>query len=175
MKTTRLLPIALGLAAALSLHAADTAKTAPRTEVIFDHPENFTDVKDANLASDRGRDVILSRIRSHLVERTTPLLPDGDSLKITFTDVDLAGKYEPWHGSSLQEVRIIKDIYPPSFKFSYSVTDASGKVIKQGTEDIRDLDFQTRVAVGDSNDSLRYEKATLDDWARSTLAGLRKG
>jgi hypothetical protein len=173
MKTKHLLSIALGLAAALSLHAAD-AKIAPRTEVIFDHPENFTDVKDANLATDKGRDAILSRLRNHLVDRTTPLLPEGDSLRITFTDVDLAGEYEPWHGGGLQEIRVVKDIYPPSFKFSYSVTDTSGKVVKQGTEEIRDLDFQTRFTVGDNSDPLRYEKATLDDWARSTLAGLRK-
>jgi hypothetical protein len=173
MKTLRLFSTALGLAAACALHASDTAKPAPRTEVIFNHPENFTDVKDSEFATDKGRDAILARIREHLVERTASLLPEGDRLTITFTDIDLAGDYEPWRGPQWSDVRIIKDIYPPAFKFSYAVTDASGRVVKQGSEDIRDLNFQMRATI-DTSDPLRYEKDILDDWARSTLRDLRK-
>jgi Protein of unknown function (DUF3016) len=174
MKTIRLFSTVLGLAAASALHAADSPKGAIRTDVIFDHPENFTDVKDSDLPSDKGRDEILSRIRSYLVSRTASLVPEGDRLTITFTDIDLAGDFEPGRGPQWSDVRIIKAIYPPAFKFTYSVTDASGRVVKQGTEDIRDMNFQTRVTL-DSSDSLHYEKDILDDWARSTLRDLRKG
>jgi hypothetical protein len=173
MKALRLFSVALALSAACALHAADAAKPAPRTEVIFDHPENFTDVKDSEFATEKGRDAILARIRDHLVERTAPLLPEGDRLTITFRDIDLAGDYEPWRGPQWSDVRVIKDIYPPAFKFSYAVTDASGRVVKQGSEDIRDLNFQMRLTP-DTSDTLRYEKDILDDWARSTLGGLRK-
>ena len=161
------------MTAACALHAADTPKAA-RTEVIFVHPENFTDVKDGDLPSDRGRDAILARIRDYLVERTDTLLPVGDRLTITFTDIDLAGDFEPWRGLRWSDVRVVKSIYPPAFKFSYSVTDAAGRVVKQGAEDIRDLNFQTRMTI-DASDSLHYEKDILDDWARSTLRDLGKG
>jgi hypothetical protein len=173
MKALRLLSIALGLAAACVLHAADAGKPGPRTEVIFIHPENFTDVKDGEFATDKGRDAILARIRDYLVERTASLLPEGDRLTVTFTDIDLAGDFEPWRGPQWGDVRIIKDIYPPAFKFSYAVTDPSGRVVKQGSEDIRDLNFQMRVTI-DTTDTLRYEKDILDDWARSTLRDLKK-
>jgi len=172
MKILRLLPTVLGLALAGNALAADIASLPPRVEVTFDHPENFTDVKDSYLPSDKGRDAILSRIRSFLVSRAGTLLPAGDALKVTFTDIDLAGDFEPWHGAQWDDVRIVKDIYPPSFKFSYVVTEPSGRVVKQGTEDIRDLNFQTRLVL-DSSDSLRYEKDILGDWARSTLRGLK--
>jgi Protein of unknown function (DUF3016) len=172
MKIMRLLPIALGMALAGNLLAADIASLPPRIEVTFEHPENFTDVKDSNMPTDKGRDAILSRIRSFLVSRTGTLLPAGDALRITFTDIDLAGDFEPWRGAQWDDVRIVKDIYPPAFKFSYVVTEPSGRVVKQGTEDIRDLNFQTRMVL-DTSDTLRYEKDILGDWARSTLRGLK--
>ena len=171
MKTLRLLSSVLGLAGAGALQAA--SDPAPRTEVVFDHPENFTDVKDSYTPTDKGRDAILGTIRDFLVTRTASLVPEGYKLKMTFTDIDLAGEYEPWRGPRYDEVRIVKSIYPPAFKFTYVVTDPSGKVVRQGSENIRDLNFQVRVTV-DLSDPLRYEKDILDDWARSRLRGLKK-
>jgi DUF3016 family protein len=170
MKTLRLFSSILGLAAALSLHAAGSA--APRTEVIFDHPEKFTDVKDSDLPTDKGRDAILANIRDFLVHRTESMIPEGDKLTITFTDIDLAGDFEPWRGAQYDNVRIVKAIYPPAFKFTYSVTDPSGKVVREGSEDIRDMNFQFRVTI-DASDPLHYEKDILDDWARAKLKGLK--
>jgi hypothetical protein len=173
MKTLRLFSAALGIVAALALRASDTPAAAPRTEVIFDHPEKFRDVRDEFTPSDKGRDYILSEIRDHLVSRTAPMIPDGDKLTITFTDIKLAGDFEPWRGPEWDQVRIVKDIYPPSFKFTYSVTDPSGRVVKSGTEDIVDLNFQMRVTL-DTTDPLRYEKQILDDWANGALRDLKK-
>jgi hypothetical protein len=173
MKTLRLFSAALGLIAAGALRASDAATTAPRTEVIFDHPENFRDVKDSMTPTDRGRDSILDSLRSHLVKRTESMVPDGYKLTVTFTDIKLAGDFEPWRGPQWDEVRIVKSIYPPYFKFTYQVTDPSGRVVKSGAEDINDLDFQDRVVI-DTNDPLRYEKQILDDWADGALRGLKK-
>ena len=99
-------------------------------------------------------------------------MPAGDKLTLTFTDIDLAGDFEPWHGGRFDEIRIIKEIYPPDFKFTYVLTDRTGQVIKQGSEDIRDMAFGMRVDI-DRNDALRYEKAVLSDWMRSCLRGVR--
>ncbi len=175
MKTIHLLAIALaGIAASgCATQGAVKAGGPTKTEVVFDHPENFTDVKDSSTPTDRGRDSILSNLRGFLEERADPLLPDGYSLRIVFTDIDLAGDYEPWRGFQWSDVRVVKPIYPPAFKFTYAVTDSSGKVVRQGTEDIRDLDFQIRMAFPQS-DPLRFEKDILGDWARSTLRDLRK-
>jgi hypothetical protein len=171
MRTLRLLSSILGLIGAGALNAADNP--APRTEVVFDHPENFTDAKDSYAPTDKGRDSILANIRDFLVHRTDTLLPEGYKLRITFTDIDLAGEFEPWRGAQYDNVRIVKAIYPPAFKFTYVVTDPSGKAVRQGSENIRDLNFQVRVTM-DLSDPLRYEKDILDDWARSRLNGLKK-
>jgi len=173
MKTLRLFSAALGLIAAGALRASDAATAAPRTEVIFDHPENFRDVRDDVSPSDRGRDAILSQVRDHLVSRTARLIPDGYKLTVTFTDIKLAGDFEPWRGPQWDSVRIVKAVYPPYFKFTYQVTDPSGRVVRSGAENINDLDFQDRIVL-DTSDPLRYEKQILDDWATGALGGLKK-
>ncbi len=166
MKMICLFSALLGLAApALNATAANTAS---RIDVAFDHPENFTDVKDRALPTDKGRDNILSNIRTFIVERADRILPEGYSLKMTFTDIDLAGEFEPQRGAQWDDVRIVKAIYPPAFKFSYAVTDPSGRIVKQGSENIRDMTFDTRITF-DRGDPLHYEKDTLDDWMRSNL------
>ena len=163
---------AAGLIAAFSLRAA-TAGPAPRVEIVFDHPENFTDVKDSYSGTDKGRDAILGQIRDFIVRKATPMIPEGYRLTLTFTDIDLAGEYEPWRGPQWDGVRIVKGIYPPAFKFAYSVTDSTGKVVKKGSEFIRDLGFEFR-SVLDRSDALHYEKEVLSDWLRSNLSGIRK-
>ena len=176
MKSLRLIPLFLGMAAGCALPADTASKAAPRTVVTFDHPENFTDVKDGYVPTDGGRDAILSHIREFLVSRADRLLPEGYRMTVTFSDIDLAGEFEPWHGVQWENVRIIKAIYPPALKFTYSVTDPSGKVVKEGSEDIRDMAFQMRLLTpyDTSIDNLGYEKGILDDWARSTLRGMKK-
>jgi hypothetical protein len=173
MKTLRLFSAALGLLAAGALRASDPAVVAPRTEIIFDHPEKFTDVRDASVGSDSGRDSILAEIRANLVARTSRMVPEGYKLTVTFTDIKLAGDFEPWRGPQWDQIRIVKPVYPPFFKFAYSVTDPSGRVVRSGTENLNDLDFQDRVVV-DTSDPLRYEKQILDDWAQGALRDLKK-
>jgi hypothetical protein len=148
---------------------ADQAdKTDKRVEVIFDHPEKFTDVKGDSMDSPKGRDIKLDQIRDFLVQRGAELFPGGQKLTITFTDIDLAGEYEPWRGGQWSDVRIIKDIYPPRFVFSYKLTDAAGKVLKEDKVDLRDLTFMMRVTIS-RDEPLRFEKDILGDWVRSIV------
>jgi hypothetical protein len=164
MKTlSRLTLVLLGLAAPLALRAAEVAKASARTDVVFEQPEKFTDVKDSDFGTEKGRDAILERLRESIVERADKALPAGQKLVITFTDIDLAGEYEPWRGPQFSDVRIVKSIYPPRLNFSYKITDAAGKTVKVGKEDLRDLAFEMRLT-SDRQDTLRYEKDILRDW-----------
>ena len=166
MKTiTRLTVVLFGLVAPLALSAAAVTKAPARTEVIFDHPEKFTDVKDGDFGTDKGRDATLELIREFLVERADKALPADQKLTITFTDIDLAGDFEPWRGPQFSDVRIVKSIYAPRLSFTYKVTDAAGKTVKEGKEDLRDLAFDMRLTM-DRQDPLRYEKDILKDWIR---------
>lgn len=168
MKPIRLI-LTFTLAGAAGLMAAEAQQTPPaRVSVNFIEPEKFTDVRDGNLETEKGRNAILQEIREFIVQRAEKVLPAGQRLEMTFTDIDLAGDFEPWRGPRLDDVRIVKDIYPPRLKFGFRITDEAGNVIKQGSKDLRDLAFQTRLTIN-RQDSLHYEKDILNDWLRSEV------
>ena len=170
MKTFAIISLALALAAL----GAPRAAAQDRTEVIFVHPENFIDIKDYYNPTDKGEAAILRRIRTFLIHDTERLVPEGDKLTITFTNIDLAGEFEPWRGVHWQDVRIYTENYPPTFTFTYSVTDSAGRVVRQGSEALRGTDYLLHEP-RDTIDTLRYDKDVLDGWALQALKGLSKG
>ena len=85
-----------------------------------------------------------------------------------FTDIDLAGEYEPQRGPQFMDVRIVKDIYPPRFDLEFKLTGADGKVISSGKRQLRDLNFMSRLVLP-SSEPLRYEKDILKDWLRGEI------
>ena len=162
--------LAGGTARASDSEAADEAKT----QVIFDHPEKYTDIKDGNMSSEKGERGQLEILRKDIVSTAGNYLPDGWKLSMVFTDIDLAGDFEPWRGGQADNIRIIKDIYPPGYKFTWKVTDATGRVLQQGTENLRDIDFQMKATMIDRSETLGNDKAVLNDWLRHTLRDLKK-
>ena len=102
---------------------------------------------------------------SPLAFLTTPLFSLRAKLK-------LAG--EPWRGPRFDDVRIVKDIYPPRISLSFRLTDAEGNVVKEGKRELRDLAFMMKINMSFRDDSVRYEKALLDDWLRAEFPRVRK-
>ncbi len=147
--------------------SAVAAEAGARVEVIYVNPEKFTDVKDSDFGTDRQREDILALLKEFIVERAGKLLPEGQALAVTITDVDMAGDFEPWRGAKFGDVRIVKDVYPPRIDLTFKVTDASGAVVKEGAQKLRDMSFQMSASPAFSSDSLRYEKALLDGWLRN--------
>jgi hypothetical protein len=142
--------------------------------VIFEHPENFTDVKDSFTGSlDKVRDGYLEDLADHIKENASRLLGDGQKLAVTITDVDMAGDFEPGRGPSAMDIRVVKQIYPPRIDLGFKVTDAAGATVREGTRQLRNLDFMNDpVAAMRSSETLRYEKALVDTWVRDDLSGL---
>ncbi len=166
MKTIRLLLFSSLLAPALLAFPptpGDATKPVPQVQVTFTDPDKFTDVKDSYVASDRGRDAILGELKDYITTRAPHYLAEGQKLAITITDVDLAGDFEPGRGPRWEDIRIVKDIYPPRITLSYQLTDAEGNVVKSGTRKLVDMDFMMNISINTS-DARRYEKTMLDNW-----------
>lgn len=163
-------PVAGALAAAVASPAAD------RVTVNFDHPEKFTEVRDnsTDFENERGCERFLPFLKEYLEQRAGKLLPAGQKLTITFTDIDLAGDFEPWRGMEFHDVRIVKDIYVPRMNFSFKVTDEAGQVVKEGEEKLLDGAFQMRITGVSNSDPLRYEKDMLNDWLRKEFPARKK-
>ena len=179
MKTAcRFLSLALmGALTAGALSAATPAPAAGAVTVTFDHPEKYTDVRDSwsDQENERGRDHYLPLLREYLEKTLARRLPAGQQLKVVFSDIDLAGDFEPWRGAQFDEVRIVKDLYVPRLTFAFMVTNASGTVIRSGDRKLVELAFQFGITPGFRDDPLRYEKAMLDKWLGQELATARKG
>jgi hypothetical protein len=175
MKTSRFLLTALlgVLPLAATRAATPQAATAGRAEVAFFEPEKFTDVKDTYMG-DYERTTYLDQIRDHLVDRAKTYVPEGHTLSVTFTDIDMAGDFEPWRGPRFDDIRIVKDMYPPRLVFTFQLTDAAGNIVKQGKRDLRDMAFLMKISMTFRDDAVRHEKALLDDWLREEFPRARK-
>jgi len=167
-------PLVALFVSATALFAAPSAAQKNQVDVIYDHPENFTDVKDSQMGSEKGRDSYLALLKEHLQDRAPRHLAEGQKLTLTFTNIDMAGDFEPWRGMDFNDVRIVKEIYPPRMNFTYKLTDATGAVVKQGEEKLIDMSFQMSSSPIHANDSLRYEKAMLDSWLRDNFPKPKK-
>ncbi len=131
-------------------------------EVVFVHPEKFTDA--GNDRSGYQSDQNLAQLKQYLIHRAAIYFVSGQRLSVSITDVDLAGGFEP-HGQTMQEVRIIKGVYPPKIDLSFKLTDTDGKVLKEGTRHLLDRAFNV-MSRANSTDTFVYDKALLDDWLR---------
>jgi hypothetical protein len=174
MKTSRFLVLAMiGLLPALAIPAAPERATIARADVNFFEPKKFTDVRDTYMG-DYERTSYLDMIRDHLLEQAKYYVPEGHALAVTFTDIDMAGDFEPWRGPRFDDIRIVKDIYPPRINLNFRLTDAEGNVVKEGRRELRDLSFMMKITMGFRDDPVRHEKALLDDWLRSEFPRVRK-
>lgn len=135
----------------------------PPVRVEYLHPENFRDIGQGYYGSDKQRTAYLEELRKHIQQRAGRLLPEGQSLAVTITDVDMAGSFEPWRRH--YDVRIVRDIYPPRIDLHFQLIDANGDIVKEGERKLRDMAFlMSSTMYRYRNDTLRYEKALLDDW-----------
>jgi hypothetical protein len=162
----------LGIVPAFAVNRTTPANA--RVEVVFFEPEKYTDVRDSFNSDDPTRTGYLDQLRDYIVQQARYYVPEGQKLYVTFTDIDMAGDFEPWRGPRFDDVRIIKDIYPPRINLSFRLVDAEGNIIKQGQRELKDLAFQMRITSAFQDDPLRYEKSLLDDWMREDLPRVKK-
>lgn len=168
---------------ALSLLVSTGALAKAQVEIEWVEPEEFTDVRPSNESKNRFRERTLKNIERYMAKLSEDL-PEDQILKMTVTDLDLAGRVQFGAGAVINtragfarlgngtagDIRIIDTIDFPSMDFSYSLTQNDGQVILSGEEELKDLSFQHRVGGKiRSSDTLRYEKEMLRAWFKQTF------
>ncbi|MBS0589805.1 MAG: DUF3016 domain-containing protein [Proteobacteria bacterium] len=106
----------------------------------------------------------------YLRKHADAVLPPGQSLHVTIEDIKLAGDFEPWLGPDAQDIRFMKDIYPPRATLRWALTDAQGATIREGESKLTDLGYLQRGPITPSSDQLRYDKRMLGDWIGKEFA-----
>jgi Protein of unknown function (DUF3016) len=169
----RIAPLAAFFVTWIGFAGPAWSATKPATatvDVNWTDPSQFSDTKTSPAGAGRLKpEEWLGDLAKHLKYRAARVLPAGDHLEVTFTDVQRAGRYEPGSGPRWDDVRIIKTIYPPSIDLRFTLKDADGKIVSEGTRKLRDQSFMQR-SVANTTDPLRYEKRMLDDWVRKEFS-----
>jgi hypothetical protein len=92
-------------------------------------------------------------------------LPAGERADVEILDIKRAGEFE-WIGTQNDDVRILRDLYPPRMRVQFRRTDAGGQVIAEGERTISDLDYLMGSQPVPTTDPLRYEKRMIDRWVQ---------
>ena len=150
---------------ALASVMARAATLPDNVSVRYKDPQHFTEAKRSFGVHAIDADAYLKPLKDYIAQRASRILAPGQRLDIEVTDVARAGEYEPWRGPRYNDVRIIKDIYPPRIDLDFTLYGADGKVLRQGSRKLRDLAFLNNISAADQ-DPLRYEKSLIDDWLR---------
>ncbi len=148
--------------------AAAAPVAAGIVSVTHDDPAAFDQGRTPGRETAQARRAWVDALSQHLAERAAPLLAPGQRLQVHLIDVQRAGNFEPWRGPQAADVRIVRDIYPPRIDLRFKLLDAQGKLLREGSRQLRDATFMMRPDLYPS-DPLRYEKTLLDDWLREEL------
>ncbi len=153
---------------------ADTDTAAhPPVQVTYANPANFTENRVYGNEDHYNDLAYLGPLKAFIIKRATPMLSPGQHLRITITDIKLAGAYEPWLGPDWDRVRIMRDIYPPSIDLEFTWTGKNGAILRQGTRKLRDMGYlDSGSARWNDSGPLQYDKALLGNWLRRGLSRL---
>ena len=171
----KLLALALTLAMAGSAVAGNSllSKDAPRAlpdngpvSVTWADPATFTELKASGNRFESAQGDWLLQLAKYMRKQADKQLAPGNKLELTIVDIQRAGRYEPWHGLDRQNIRMIRDIYPPRMTVKYRETDASGAVVAEGERKLTDMAFMVNSGMINDSDPLRYEKRMIDSWLR---------
>ncbi len=132
--------------------------------VNYVEPDSFIDMPWS--ASDRAE--VLKTITAHFTKLGAKLPADQD-LKISVTDIDLAGRIEPNAYYSRHDVRILRGGADwPTMRLSY-VLESKGTVLRNGDEKLSDMTYLDHYNHYTNNEPLRYEKKMIESWFLKTI------
>ena len=134
------------------------AQAAGRVEVAWIEPASYRDAGPTTWERER----VLQTLGTHLGQWSRAL-PDGQTLRIEVTDLDLAGEIRPfsWH-----DARVLRGGADwPQMSLRYTL-QADGRTLKSGEARLSDLGYQ----FARRSETLGYEKAMIDRWFRQELS-----
>ena len=156
---------ALCVSAALA-GAASAFSTAcsAAVAVTFSKPDQYADLPFMT----RERDDVLKTLKQHF-EKLGATLPAGQDFSVEVIDVDLAGRLEPSTMTGATELRVLRGGADwPMIQLRYRV-EAGGKSLKAGEARVTDMNYLGHLNRYSTSESLRYEKAMLDDWFKKEI------
>lgn len=151
----------LALLAASALPAAAEGKV----EVNFVEPEKFADAGRSVIDRERTLKTLGDYLQGLGRE-----LPDGQTLHLEVTDLDLAGNVEPFGWRSTSDVRVLRGRADwPHMHLRFKLL-AEGREVKTGQAQLADISYMYSLHGRHSaGDMLGYEKRMVRRWFNETF------
>lgn len=136
-------------------------------DINFENVEKYTDIDSGRDPQKRYTERVLRHMTAFF-EEVAADLPEGDTLLINVTNIDLAGDTRMGTGD-MWDVRIMTDLHSPWMTFEASVTDANGKTKYSASEKIRDFNYLSRTGL---DKPFEHEQFMIQRWGKDLLAAL---
>ncbi|GIU16230.1 hypothetical protein TUM4644_00060 [Shewanella colwelliana] len=164
--------LVVGALVSLNVVAADEPKVDPVTEtgivkITWQDVDSYRDVKAVSDIQSRYEKRTFETLTKNLNKEAAKHFKPNQTLEMVVTDVDLAGDVRPTFGATTNDLRVIKDLYPPRMTFSYKVLDGD-QVIVAGDEKLTDMSFMHTTGIR-SDKPLSYESKMLADWLKKSI------
>jgi hypothetical protein len=148
---------------------ASAMASAATVQVDWQDPTKFRDVRATNESQEGFRERVMKEL-TEAFESGVSNLPEGQTLHVAVTDVDLAGEVEFFHDNYPFGLRVMRRVDAPSLSLQYELRDANDAVLKSGQETLRDRNYIRRPsALPAERSPLKYEKDMIKTWMRDTL------
>lgn len=147
--------------------AAGPALAAGQVELRYTQPEQFTDIGLGH--HDRSHNL---RILGEHFTRLGQSLPEGQVLQLEVTDVDLAGRIEPYRHQELRVLRGSTDW--PRISLRYTLK-AGGTILAQGEDHLSDMNYLFPRHRKLEHQPLPYERRMLEAWFKERFSAQTAG
>ena len=168
--TAVLLP---GTVLADNKQAPNPVTEAGAVKITWQLPDKYTDIKSSGELQSRYELRAFESMTKQLNKLADKVLTNGEKLELTVTNVDLAGDVRPTFGAPPNDIRVLKDIYPPRIAFSYRLIKGH-EVVLSGEENLKDMNYLGGIQPR-RQESFVYENKMLKQWFNRTLAPQLEG
>ena len=135
---------------------------AGKVEVKYIEVEKFADIGRASFDREQTLDAM-----TRLLQQLGEALPDGRTLRLEITDIDLAGELEPV--SNGRELRVLRNRADwPRMSLRYTLLDGQ-RTVKSGEARLQDMNYIDNIGLADRGRALSAERNMLKRWFDTTL------
>ena len=145
-------PRAVGEGSAVNVHWAD--------------PAGFSELRYSQNRHEAARGDWVVELADYMQEKIAKTVPAGDRVDVQILDITRAGEYEWMPHATTDDIRVMRDVYPPRMTLNFRHVDASGAVVAEGERKIADLAYLQTQPPFPASDPLRYDKRLIDTWVR---------
>src|SRR5690349_9583033 len=96
--------------------------------VTWGDPAQFAEIRYSQNRRLAAQGDWVVELADYMQEKIAKAVPAGERVDVSILDIQRAGQYE-WLHSQTDDVRVLRDVYPPRMTLQFSRKDPSGNVI----------------------------------------------